>query len=176
MLEQEHEYMYSFPEYFRDSPLTILLFLVMVIIAIPVTQASTLEKEGISNYTISDIRIIPGEMSISPAMNITPTITVMNNGAEPGVENKVTFSATLGPVHLVGDTGAWDAPGPHEEKDYSVSFFVPFMQPGEYPLTITVTGYPVREMISPQHQMKAHKPVVVTCPRPVSSSRDCGCS
>lgn len=149
------------------------IIMILGLCVLSVSGASPSDKENPA-IQIRAIDILPNETSISPGLTMHPKITVLNNGENMDTTS-LQFSATLGPSYLINDNALWSAPKAGEEKECSVPFTIPFIQPGEYSLKVTVhqigdSGAGAKQSDS----MKANIPIKITHPKPPIG--DCGCS
>jgi hypothetical protein len=153
-------------------PKIAIILLTCILCASSTVIASSSDEEN-PDYQITLINISSEEMSVSPGLEIHPTITVLNTGTNPAKNVSLQFSALLGPTYLIADNALWTAPQ-NGEEEYTIPFAIPFIQPGEYPLKITVHQIKENQTTSTSHTLKANAPIQITNPKPPVG--DCGCS
>lgn len=157
-------------------PLFVVLLSILFICAItPVSGSDPVESDD-QDISFVSINLSPGDTKISPGMNITPVITVMNRNItfEEGMVLK--YSGTLGPVELISKNSEWPVPISGETKTYTIPFTIPSVQPGIYPLEITLTLNNSGDKSTIMQIKKAPTEIQVTHPKTGSGNSGCGCS
>ena len=152
------------------------LLLISIILVVPATSTTeNISKQENPMYVITNISILETNLIVSPGINVSPSVTIQNIGGEPKTDSAIRFKAVIGPVTLIPDSISNPAPHAGETKTFSLSFIVPSILPGEYPLEIFVSSEKDNNSNSWETSMKSHKNIHVTQPGP-GSGRDCGCS
>jgi len=169
--------MFSYIQGIRNIlPLFFMGLFILITGVSPVVSAAQEDPAISPLYQITDIALSSGELHISPGMNISPIITIVNLGGERDPGTTLQCHATLGPVQLTGNNTIIRLPDMREQMKIPLTFTVPFIQPGDYPLKITITLSEESDIhIAPQ-SMRAKKFIQVIRPQPGSGARTCGCS
>ena len=128
-------------------------------------------------YGNMSMDISPEEKTIRPGMSIHPVISIENMGNGEYQDVFILFQATLGRELLPSDQSVFPAPGRGDTERYPLSFLVPHMPPGEYPLEILISIHnPGSEKVSDVTEKRVREWIQVGLPEPGSGGRSCGCT
>jgi len=168
--------MNRFSGIFRYTIPYVIIAMFVTIFCVSSIAVASAEETQSPNCQIAAITLSSEELRVSPGVTIHPTIAVFNSGGEPKPNMTLHFSALLGPSKLIDDNSAQAVPVAGKERMYPISFTIPFIQPGEYPLKITMQQIDESSSEKRSHSMRAKKFIRVTHPRPGAGTRDCGCT
>lgn len=129
-----------------------------------------------SEIYIASINLPSDSTIVSPGMNISPIITVVNRDIKPGQAESLKFTGSLGPRTLITTNAEWPVPAKGEERTYTIPFTIPSLQPGVYSLEIGLILDDQESSNGVISTMKAKTNIQVTHPKPGSAISDCGCS
>ena len=127
-------------------------------------------------YGNISIDISPEEKITQPGVSIHPVISIENVGDVEYQDVFIIFQAKLGREMLPSDQSTFPAPGIGVTERYPLSFLVPSMQPGEYPIEILISIYkPGSEEMVEIEEVKVREWIQVGLPKPGPGARSCGC-
>lgn len=149
--------------------------IVLCIISFPVLSVENTMKEPSNDIHIVSVEIPQNEQTVYPGMIIHPIITIHTSQSKKDTGTQVLFSARIGQYDLIqNSTGQNVSDGEHSQ--YHVSFMIPYIQPGIYPLTISgQEKIPGENTNIWYEQQRVKTPLEVTRPKPSTGIRMCNC-
>lgn len=160
---------------FRYTIPYVVIAIFVTIFCVSSIVVASVEETQSPNCQIVAVTLSFEEIRVSPGVTIHPTIAVFNSGGNHTSDMTLHFSALLGPSKLMNDNSALPVPTAGKERVYSIPFTIPFIQPGEYPLKITMQQIDESSSEKRSDSMKAKPFIRVTHPRPGAKARNCGC-